>query len=136
MFLTAKSSIAIKLYERTKLVVNLCKKSVRASRIRLCIRATLSLALCRLLEHDFFPTRKARSGKHLISNQVNLTAQFLLRCFKFSIQFVKVLGVGYFFIVASTNQTGYASVNSHLFRCWWQYLNSIVIHQQRNQTST
>ena len=50
MFLTAKSSIAIKLLALTKLVVNLCKKSVRASLILACIRATLSLALSRLLE--------------------------------------------------------------------------------------
>ncbi len=47
---TAKFSIAIRLLFRTSSVVNLCKKSVRASLILACIRATLSLALYRLLE--------------------------------------------------------------------------------------
>ena len=53
--------MAIKLLERTKSVVSLCKKSVRASLILAYILATLSRALYRLLEPLVF--RRGRRGQ-------------------------------------------------------------------------
>ena len=97
MFLIAKSSIAITLLVLTNSVVNLCKKSVRVSLILACIRATLSRAPFRLLEHDCFPT------------------QFLLRACKFLIQPIEMLGIGYALTITGSNQTGYTSVNANLF---------------------
>jgi hypothetical protein len=83
-----------------------------------------------------FPTRNARSGKHLNSIQVNLTAQFLLRTFKLLIQPIKMLWVSYLVAVTSSKQTRYANVNANLFISYWQWLNSGVVYQQRNKPST
>jgi hypothetical protein len=83
-----------------------------------------------------FPTRNARSGKHLNSIQVNLTAQFLLRYFQLLIQPIEMLWIGYFLSVTGSQQTRNTNVNPNLIFSWWQWLNSWIVYQQRNKPST
>ena len=47
-----------------------------------------------------------------------------------------MLGIGYFFTITGTNQTGYTSIDTNLFRCWWQYFNSVVIYQQGDEPTS
>ena len=70
-----------------------------------------------------------------VTRAFGFPTQFLLRCLKFLIQPIEMLGVGYFLTVAGTNQTGYASIDTNLFLRWWQCLNGIVVYQQRDKPS-
>jgi ABC-type uncharacterized transport system fused permease/ATPase subunit len=83
-----------------------------------------------------FPTRNARSGKHLNSIQVNLTAQFLLRDFKLLIQPIKMFWVSYLVAITGSKQTRDTYINANLFISWRQWLNSWVVYQQRNKPPT
>jgi hypothetical protein len=83
-----------------------------------------------------FPTRNARSGKHLNSIQVNLTAQFLLRYFEFLIQPIKMFWVSYLVAITGSQKTRNTNVNPNLIFSWGQWLNSWIIHQQRNKPPT
>ena len=71
-----------------------------------------------------------------VTRAFGFPTQFLLRYFKLLVQPIKMLGIGYFFTVAGTNQTGYTSVNANLFRCWWKSFNSVVIYQQRDEPTS
>jgi hypothetical protein len=62
--------------------------------------------------------------------------QQLLRHFKLLIQPIKMLWIGYLLSIAGSQQTRNTNVNPNLFFRWWQWLNSWVIHQQRNKPST
>jgi hypothetical protein len=48
--------------------------------------------------------------------------QFLLRDFKLLIQPIEMLGIGYLFSVAGSQQTLDANINPHFFLRWWQCL--------------
>ncbi len=71
-----------------------------------------------------------------VTRAFGFPTQFLLRCFQFSIQPIEMLGIGNFFTIASTQETGDADIDTYLLRCWWQHFNSVVIYQQRNKPPT
>ena len=65
-----------------------------------------------------------------------LPTQYLLRCFKFLIQPIKILGISNLFLVTGTNQHRDTNLNPNFLIGWGQLLNVLVIYQQRNIPST
>ena len=63
-------------------------------------------------------------------------AQFLLRYLEFFVQPIEVFRVSYLFAIAGTEQASYASINPNLFLGRWQWLNSLIINQQRDKPPT
>ena len=71
-----------------------------------------------------------------VTRAFGFPTQFLLRYFELLIQSIKMLWIGYLFAITSTQQTRDTNINPNFLISWWQYLNGIVIYQQRNKPST
>ena len=118
MFLTAGSSIAIKLYEHSLASSQLVQKIGTSIFNKAVYSSYFKSRFLSVVRAFGFPT------------------QFLLRARKLLIQSIEMLGISYLFTVASTNQTGYASIDTNLLFDWWQYFDSVVIYQQRNKPTS
>ena len=71
-----------------------------------------------------------------VARAFGFPAQFLLRRFKFLIQPIEMLRVCYLFSVTSANQTSNTSIDTNLFLSWRQWLNGLVIYQQRDKPAS
>ena len=59
-----------------------------------------------------------------------------LRGFKLAVLTIKMLRVGNFYPVAGCHQTSQSCIQTNIFVSWWQWLNCLVIHQERNKPTS